>query len=138
MEAIADSEKRAPWLSAHAGIMMMWIAVIHNVVGVMIFFAPLIDIAQAGVLDTVKPPHIERGLAAWFLLSGCLMFMLGGLMHWAYKHTHTLPHSLGWMSIGFGLLGVILMPASGFWLLIPVCIGIFQAPIAKRGRAAAT
>jgi hypothetical protein len=118
----------APWLTAHAGTIMIWISMIHNVVGLLLFSKPLLSIVRAGVWNTVVPPHYDRGIAAWFLLSGVLMLMLGLLLRWSYQHTGSLPRWLGWWSLGFTLTGACLMPVSGFWLMIPVAIGMLQAP----------
>lgn len=119
----------APWLTAHAGTMMIWISMIHNVLVLYVFSKPFLSIVQAGVWNTVGPPHCDRGLAVWFLLSGVLMLMLGLLLRWSYQHTGSLPRWLGWWSLGFILTGVCLMPVSGFWLMIPVAIGMLQAPV---------
>ncbi len=59
--------------------------------------------------------------------------MPGQLAHWAQRRTGTLPPALGWGLLGLSAAGAVLMPVSGFWLVIP------QAPLAlalsRRGGA---
>jgi Family of unknown function (DUF6463) len=47
---------------------------------------------------------------------------LGGLIHWARAGTGRLPAFLGWSLLALGAAGVILMPVSGFWVVLPQAV----------------
>lgn len=119
-------------ISRHLGRLLMATAVLHMLVGVLIFAKPLVDIGRAGVFNAVDP-HYDRYAAFWFLTFGVLIFMLGQLIHWTLRRTGTLPASLGWSLLGLSIAGVILMPTSGFWLAIPQAL--LAVGVARQGGA---
>ncbi len=100
------------------GPLLMATAVLHTVVGFIFFAVPLADVMRAGVLNAVDP-HYDRAAAIWFLLFGALLWLLGMLAQWSVQQTGTVPASLGWGLAILGLVGVVLMPVSGFWLVLP-------------------
>ena len=107
-------------MTQKSGLILMGIAVLHEVVGIIAYFDALVDIGEAGIFNTINPPHWQRDAAFWFLMFGVMLFLYGWMAHWLLKQTGTMPAF--W---GFGLLmicgvGIVLMPASGFWLAIPV------------------
>lgn len=95
------------------------IGVIHNLVG-LYFFAPVLrEIGAAGVWNAVGVDTM-RNLAFWFLYTGCLLMVVGYLTDWIEERTGgALPNAYGWMLLALLLLGVVLIPESGFWLLVP-------------------
>jgi hypothetical protein len=86
---------------------------------------PLIEIAQAGVLDAVEPDGARIALV-WFLLFGFVLLILGSLVRWCEVRSLALPRSLAVHLALLSLLGVVLMPASGFWLCLPVAYRMFR------------
>lgn len=100
------------------GSLLIATAVLHTVVGFILFAVPLADVMRAGVLNAVDP-HYDRAAAIWFLLFGALLWLLGMLAQWSVQQTETLPASFGWGLALMGLVGVLLMPISGFWLVLP-------------------
>lgn len=110
----------------NTGRLTMWIALLHTFVGLWIFWKPLTDITQAGVFNSIEP-HWDRGAAIWFMLWGVVLYMLGALVQWSYTKLQELPHFLGWSSLALSVLGGCLMPSSGFWLMLPVGIGMLCA-----------
>lgn len=101
------------------GILLMATAALHTVVGIVIFYQPMLDMLRAGLFNTVVPPYYDRGLATWFIFFGALLWMLGQLVHWVEKKYGELPHALGWGLLSMGIVGIIFMPDSGFWLVLP-------------------
>jgi glucan phosphoethanolaminetransferase (alkaline phosphatase superfamily) len=105
------------------GLLLMATAVLHIVVGVFYFKVPFLAIIQDGVVNAVSPnqmqPNFDREAVFWFLLVGVLFFMLGHLAQWAQQKTGVLPDALGWWLLGMSIVGVVMMPASGFWLILP-------------------
>ena len=62
---------------------------------------------------------------------GAMTLILGGLVHWAQDRTGTLPSFLGWSLLALGLAGVVLMPFSGFWMILP--LAVLMVVVARRG-----
>ena len=77
---------------------------------------PFREIAEAGVVDSVAG-HGDRESAFWHLVAGTFLFGLGELSRWAVRETGRVPARLGSWLIGVGVAGIVLMPASGFWLV---------------------
>lgn len=104
------------------GYILMAIAVLHEVVGV-IFYAPaLLDIAQAGVINSIVPPFWQRDAAFWFMAFGVLLFLLGWTAQWSWTQMQQIPRFLSWGLLLLCTVGVVLMPLSGLWLGIPVAL----------------
>lgn len=114
-------------LKSYSGMMLAWTAVLHTVVGIIVYWQPLADIAQSGLFNSIDS-HYDRGSAFWFLLFGVLLFMLAGLIRWLTRVKRLeIPKFLGVYMLALCLVGVFFMPMSGFWLVIP------QALIMMRG-----
>ncbi|MBM3783518.1 MAG: hypothetical protein FJW30_04110 [Acidobacteria bacterium] len=97
------------------GVSLVAIGVIHQAVGVALGRGELIALWRAGVVDQAEANPMRMALV-WFLLFGFALIFAG----WV---THRLEVSGGRFSrglaLGLGALcatGVLLMPASGFWL----------------------
>ncbi len=99
------------------GPLLMATAVLHTVIGLMLAAQPLLDVVQDGFFNAVDP-YFDRMAAIWFLLFGVLLFLLGLFVQWALQETGRLPASVGWGLLITSVVGVVLMPVSGFWLVI--------------------
>lgn len=105
----------------------MGVAIVHILVAVVLFHAALSSIVQEGVFDTVGEDPL-RAASVWFLLFGPILFILGMvLVSWEKNSSLPLPKSVGWALLFLGILGVVLMPVSGFWLIFPPVAGILFA-----------
>lgn len=113
----------------YVGRMLMATALLHTVVGLIFLRHPLGAIVKAGIFSSVTS-YPERETAFWFILFGLVLLILGQLIHWVQMRYDTLPASLGWSLLALGVSGVILMPDSGFWLVLP------QAYLLLRSRTA--
>ena len=118
----------------NTGIFLMLIAVIHNIFGAVIFSEQLLAIGRHGVFDSIQR-HWDRGLAIWFLLFGVVFFLLGALVQWMMNRWGEVPAFMGWGMLALCVLGVVLMPDSGFYLGIPVAIAMLLTPKPKRSPA---
>ncbi len=80
-------------------------------------------IAGDGFVNAVEPnvsfSTLDREVAFWHFTFGATVLILGALIHWAQNRTWTLPAFLGWAVLAIGAGGVILMPVSGFWIVLP-------------------
>lgn len=91
--------------------------------------APLVEIASAGFLNAVEPDP-WRSTFAWFMLFGFVLLLLGGLAHRVERSGSTVGRAFALGLAATCLLGVVLLPASGFWL------GFVPAVVAwRRARA---
>lgn len=109
------------------GRWILGVGVVHNVVGIYFFLPVLRDIAAAGVWNSVDMDPM-RNLAFWFLFSGFMIMLAGYVVDWIENLTNgALPPALGGSLLALLLMGIIVMPASGFWLLMPAIWGCFGA-----------
>ena len=106
--------------------------IIHTLVGLLAYAAPLADIGRAGVFNAVGT-HADRDAAVWFLLTGVLLITLGQLCRWAQQHSGTLPAFVGWTLLGVAAAVAVLMPVSG-WPLVAAAGGLLLVAARGKGR----
>ena len=106
------------------GRWLIVVSIIHTVVGMVLFPEVLLSIIRRGVFDTVGTDPMT-GAVAWFFLFGIVLFISGLCIYELEKSLNGwVPKSIGWSLLVLVLLGVILMPVSGFWLALPTAIAI--------------
>ncbi len=119
------------------GPLLMATSALHLLAGLMFYARPLAAIARDGFFNAVIPnlatPSFDRDAAFWFMFFGVMLLILGGLMHWAQNRLGTLPAFLGWALLALSAAGVILMPVSGFWLVLPQAVLVLA--VARQGRS---
>ncbi|MFQ4146665.1 DUF6463 family protein [Chlorogloeopsis sp. ULAP02] len=105
-----------------SGYLLITISIIHILVGICLFTEPLSEIVRNGVFNTTAPnplsPYFDREDAFWFMMISPLLFILGQLCCWAEAQGSSPPAFLGWNLLGFSVVGIVIEPISGFWLLI--------------------
>jgi Family of unknown function (DUF6463) len=83
-------------------------------------------IVERGVFNTVAGDAVV-GAIVWSLLFGVVAFIGGLTVNALEKSSHVLPKSLGWSLLALAIVGVVLVPVSGFWLIFPpaasICLG---------------
>lgn len=113
-----------------SGLALVAIALLHSLIGLTLpgligFEGIWQEIADAGGIDAVKPGVLRIWGYYWFLLSGFLMMVCGGLCHWVEHHLDCgLPAFVGWGLLAIALFGIGLDLDTGFWLVLPVAINI--------------
>ncbi len=65
-------------------------------------------------------------MAFWFIFFGFLLIVFGALIDWCESKGIKLPLFLGWGLLTITIIGVMLMPVSGFWLVIIPSIGAIR------------
>lgn len=106
------------------GRWMMGVGVLHSVIGFILFPSALREIVGAGFWNSLNPGTPMRYLAFWFLFAGVATIIIGYLADWIERVAgRALPRALGWSLLGIALVGVIVTPLSGFWLVFPAAIG---------------
>ena len=102
---------------------IMFVAVGHTAVAMMFFGNTYVEIIQNGLYNSVISEKV--GLAVWFLLFGFLLFTFGMLLAVIQRNDSSqIPKSIGVALLLLTTLGVVLMPASGFWLIFPAALAI--------------
>lgn len=116
-----------PLLMATGALDLLYVLVFHA--------RQVAAIAQDGFFDAVDPnaafSTFDRETAFWHLMFGATALILGGLVHWSQDRTGTLPSFLGWSLLALGLAGVVMMPFSGFWIILP--LAVLMVVVARRG-----
>jgi len=113
------------------GPLLIATAALHTVVGIILASGSLADIVKAGIFNAVDP-YLDRMAAFWFLTCGAALLLMGLMVQWGIRQTDTLPVSLGWGLMIMGIVGVIMMPVSGFWLLLPQAYMILRIAHAEK------
>ena len=103
----------------------MFVAAGHTLVASIFFGTTYRELAADGLYNAVK--SAKTGMAVWFALFGLLLFILGMLVSALEKHALPVSLSIGVALLLLTVLGVVLMPASGFWLMFPAVFALFYA-----------
>ncbi len=105
------------------GRWIIGVAVIHTVFACIVFQEPLADILKRGVWNSIGDDPM-RGAVAWFLLCGGFI-LLCGLAIDTYERSDSAGSlkAVGWGLLIVTVFGIVLMPVSGLWLLIPPIVG---------------
>jgi hypothetical protein len=107
------------------GRSIMAVACIHSFYTLVIFREQIDAVVARGIFDSVTTPMIGAG--TWFFFFGPPLFLVGVLIDWAEKNAQLpLPRSVAWVLSLLTMLGIIMMPESGFYLMIPSLIGLFH------------
>lgn len=99
------------------GISIMAIAAIHAIFGLAVFPGVWLEIARDGFFNVIGENPL-RGAVVWFQLYALPVFAFGHLILSFERNGLPLPLHTFWHMTIILITGVILMPASGFWLLL--------------------
>ena len=118
-----------------SGFLLIATGVLHTVCGLMIFHEPLAAMLREGLVGTVGPHRPPlNAVAMWCLVSGFLMMALGGLYRFVeIELGRTLPARAGVVLLAIFAGVVLVVPASGAWLLLPQ--GVLIIARARREQA---
>lgn len=108
------------------GRWLIAVAMFHTIAGVFMGSDVLTSIFRRGIVDSVGQDAMT-GAFVWFFLFGAILALLGMVVHTLEQADRFKgARALGiWTSL-MTLVGVVLMPASGFWLLFPAGIGLMR------------
>jgi hypothetical protein len=114
-----------------AGWLLMAVAALHAVFGLWIGRRPLLAMARDGFVNAVDP-HLDRSLAFWFLLMSPLLWIVGRFALWLASEGRRPPAWLGRSLLALALVCAVLMPVSGFWLILLPATWLWLAARAPR------
>jgi hypothetical protein len=99
----------------------------HALVGVALFGDPLAEMAREGFVNTIRYGQFDRAAAFWFLLFSPICVLLGRMVaHATDRGDRWLLTVVAWNVLAMGVVGAVIMPLSGFWILLVI------APLAFR------
>ena len=114
------------------GRYLIVVAALHPVVSMLIYGPVYLGMLERGVFNTVNRDPL-RSAAIWFLLFGGPVLLLGMTINsLERKPDFTQASSLGLGMLLLCIFGVVLMPMSGFWLLMPVAIALMSRRSSER------
>src|SRR5687767_1742070 len=92
------------------------IGAVHTITGVALGWNELAGIARDGFFNTV-PTYSVRDELFWFLVAGLVIMLVGATCNWIERAAQREPPAfVAWSLLALSVIGVVLMPASGFWL----------------------
>ncbi|MES2932718.1 MAG: DUF6463 family protein [Pseudomonadota bacterium] len=106
------------------GRWLVGVATLHTLVAGLFFGDALLAVLQRGIFDSVgRDPLVAT--AVWFVLFGAGLAILG-LAITALERAQSMASArvLGLAILLLTLLGIVLMPKSGFWLAFPPAIAL--------------
>ena len=112
--------RRKQWI----GPWFIGVAVLHTVFALWKFPLVLQSIASRGFIGTVGQDPMTAAVV-WFALFGVVVLACGLMISaWERATTASIPQSVVWTLFVLGVVGVVLMPTSGFWLMFPPTIAL--------------
>ena len=106
------------------GRWLVAVSILHIVFAVVVFRKVLTPVVERGLVNAVGTDPLTS-LAVWFVLFGVMLFICGlSIDALERASSNGVPKSIGWGLLGMSILGVALMPVSGFWLVFPPAIAL--------------
>ncbi len=111
------------------GRWIVGVSVLHTLFGFVVFGPVIVSIGKAGLWNTVGAEPM-RAAVAWFMLSGFFMTAIGLAVD-AIEHAgqHQSLRPVGIVLLLTTVLGIVLMPASGFWLVLPPIVAMLRKKV---------
>jgi hypothetical protein len=117
MSEVTEKPRRR-WI----GRWIMVVGVLHALLGFGIYIDSTIAVVREGLWNTVAGVQ-GRPLAFWFVAAGFLVALVGALTSWIEARMAP-PRFLGWTLLAFAVVGIVMIPVSGFWLLLPPAVAL--------------
>ena len=115
-------------MRAWIGKFISAVGVIHSCLGVAGLRDTFAEIIHEGLINTVNGQP-DREFAFWFVAIGLFWVLFGAVIDDLERRNQPLPGFIAWGLGALTLVGVSIMPISGWWLLfVPV------AALFRRGR----
>jgi len=105
------------------GKFIIFIGALHTFFGLAFILPQMGELLDEGIFNTINGQP-KREAFLWFLFSGFLLLILGGLVNWMERHKYTMPKFLGWALLLVTIFEVSLSPLSGGWLIFIPAIGL--------------
>ena len=102
------------------GVLLIATGILHTLVT----FTPILysrkwlQFLKNGLFREVRANNEESMAAFWFMIAGPLMIFAGMNLYFLELLSGAIPSSIGICLLGISILGAIMMPKSGFTLLL--------------------
>lgn len=107
------------------GRWVLGVASLHTLFALVEFRQPLVQLLTRGLFDAVGDDAM-LGAVTWFVLFGFVLAALGLAVDDAERHGRP-GRGVGlWLAL-VTVLGVVLMPVSGLWLLLPPALSLIRS-----------
>lgn len=117
-----------PWI----GPWLLIVAAVHTVFGLVVFAPVLGGMLGRGLFNSVGS-DARAGAVTWFLLFGGPVALLAWQVWLAERRAAWAElRVLGWGILALTTLGLLLMPVSGFWLVLPAAWGLLRRAAGAR------
>jgi hypothetical protein len=127
---VQEARRMKRWI----GRWFMVVAVLHTALAFVMFKQEGLELLQMGVYNGVLGSP-TRGKAAWFTLFGVLLFLFGMVVDVLERAALRVPFSVAIGILALAGAGVLLMPHSGFWLVLPPAVAILVGQVRGASRA---
>jgi hypothetical protein len=108
------------------GRSLILVAILHTLFAGVFFGKVFLNIVQGGVFDTVGQDPMTSA-AVWFLLFGAVLTLMGMAIHTLEQSSNfSSARAIGAGTLLMTILGIVLMPDSGFWLVLPAAFGLLR------------
>lgn len=108
------------------GRWLIGVAILHTLFAIVVFNKIFLTVMQHGVFNAVGNDPMTAA-AVWFLLFGAVLALMGMAIHSLEQNEQfTSARAIGTGLLLMTLLGIVLMPASGFWLALPAAIALMR------------
>ena len=104
------------------GRTVLGIAAAHTLFGVVFFRRTVLTLVDEGLVATVRD-QADRGAVFWFFYTGFALALVGAWMNERETEGRPFPGYLVASLAALTAAGALIMPRSGFWLLIPPVVG---------------
>ena len=99
------------------------VGVIHSLFGFAFMRGTLAVLWSERLFNTVNGQP-NREAMFWFLYTGFLLLIVGVMVDQTEKRGLAVPSFVNWAFVVLALIGVVVMPISGIWLLLPPVAGL--------------
>lgn len=79
-----------------------------------------------------QPPNLGALTFFWSIFFGLAMVVVGLLVRDVERRGERVPGAVGGLLLVMATLGAVLVPVSGFWLMIPVGLSLVRSAFATR------
>lgn len=110
---------------AWIGKWLFAVGVIHSVFGFVFMRGTLAVLWSERIWNTVNGQP-RREAVFWFLLTGFLLLIVGVLVDVLERSGLAIPWFVAWSFAFSAVLGAVVMPISGLWLLFPPVAGMYS------------
>ena len=110
------------------GPSLLAISALHTAIALLLFRPVLYEMLERGIFNTVGDDPM-RGAVVWFVFFGAVLALFGLAVTMLERNAPQVSQrSLGAGLLALAVLGVALMPVSGFWLAFPIAVAMLRKP----------